>query len=319
MTKVEIDSARITELARKISDIKDFPAYQFDLFPGVLFPAFDGEYVIDYFFASVLHQFGFWFGDEYGYVEPFYDYVNGKRYKGSDFIWSIFVKRIKDHTRFLDLDYRANYDYKTFNRDMAGDDKICRLPMPEEHLNLARSYAADMLCFKETPRSLIKKANNTAAPELFLLNFLKNLSGYKEDYLAKKAMLLILTLANRPEHFIKISDNANIKPIVDYHIQRTSLRTGIVKIIDRNLLIKIKERLYVPAAEEKEIRETIYSAINLLSERSGKSIAAIDFFFYNARKNCPEMTKPDCSHCKIQDICGKYIEMFQPVIRTTYY
>lgn len=319
MSGVIIDETQLKRIAREIRQLKDFPVYSFDIKPGTLFPDVGAPGVVDYFFASVLHQFGFWYNDEFGYVEPFYDYIDGVRYKGSDYVWRIFTKRVTEKPDFLSLEYRAEYSVKLFEEDMSGDSDECKIPMKDEHYKLAVGYAKDMLSMKETPETVVEKANKTRFPELYILDFLKEITGYKEDPLQKKAMLLVLSLANRPEHFINISDEKNIKPIVDYHIQRSALRTGIVKVIDSELYKRLKERLFVSEKVEQDIRKAIYKAIMLLSEHSGKSIAAIDYFFYNARVRCPEMTEPECEMCLINDICAKNKELFQPVVRTTYY
>jgi hypothetical protein len=45
----------------------------------------------------------------------------------------------------------------------------------------------------------------------------------------------------------------------------------------------------------------------------------VDWFFFNSRRRCPEMTEPICEHCQVDPICAHRKELFQPVIRTTFY
>jgi hypothetical protein len=52
---------------------------------------------------------------------------------------------------------------------------------------------------------------------------------------------------------------------------------------------------------------------------SGRSMGAVDWFFFNARRRCPEMTEPDCANCAIDSVCAHRKELFQPVRRTTFY
>ena len=62
-----------------------------------------------------------------------------------------------------------------------------------------------------------------------------------------------------------------------------------------------------------------YEAIQQLVELSGKSMGAVDWFFFNARRRCPEMTEPECARCPVDPVCAHRKELFQPVLRTTFY
>jgi hypothetical protein len=52
---------------------------------------------------------------------------------------------------------------------------------------------------------------------------------------------------------------------------------------------------------------------------SGKSIQAVDWFFFNFRRRCPEMTEPECALCPVDPVCAHRKELFQPVFRTAFY
>jgi hypothetical protein len=71
--------------------------------------------------------------------------------------------------------------------------------------------------------------------------------------------------------------------------------------------------------EEWAVRYAAYIAIEQVADISGKSAGAVDWFFFNSRKRCPEMTKPICEECQIDPICAHQKELFQPVMRTTFY
>jgi hypothetical protein len=45
----------------------------------------------------------------------------------------------------------------------------------------------------------------------------------------------------------------------------------------------------------------------------------VDWFFFNARRRCPEMTEPECAHCAVDPACAHRKALFQPVLRTTFY
>ena len=60
-------------------------------------------------------------------------------------------------------------------------------------------------------------------------------------------------------------------------------------------------------------------AIDEIVRLSGKSMGAVDFYFFGARLRCPEMSEPQCELCSLDPICAKRKELFQPVVRTTFY
>ena len=204
------------------------------------------------------------------------------------------------------------------------DDGLCPLPMFDTHCVLWRKFAEDLLKMKSNPALITQYCRSQPNPVSAMLNMLTSVGGYKEDPLAKKAVLLAVILANRPERFLFPADRyplpiTTFPPIVDYHIQRSALRVGLVNINDADLLDKIRSRSLLAEADESQIRRAVYEAMERLVEVSGKGIAALDWFFFQNRRRCPEMTEPDCPHCEIQSVCSRRKDLFQPVRRTTFY
>ncbi|MCK5275097.1 MAG: hypothetical protein KAR37_10655, partial [Alphaproteobacteria bacterium] len=70
---------------------------------------------------------------------------------------------------------------------------------------------------------------------------------------------------------------------------------------------------------EWAVRATAHAAVEEVVAASGKSMGAVDWFFFQARKRCPEMSKPHCEMCAVDSACAHRKELFQPVRRTTYY
>lgn len=143
-------------------------------------------------------------------------------------------------------------------------------------------------------------------------------SGYKEDPLRKKSSLLAILLQQRPEKFLA-DDEVDAPPIVDYHIMRSCLRTGLIDVKDEQLANKLVGRELLSEAEESAVRMAAHSTIEQLVERSGKSMGAVDWFFFQARKRCPEMTEPLCSQCVVDPVCAHRKSLFQPVRRSSFY
>jgi hypothetical protein len=130
---------------------------------------------------------------------------------------------------------------------------------------------------------------------------------------------LAITLNQRPEQFLRFGPDEAAPPIIDYHLMRSCLRTGIIDIVDEALYADVAARRVIPFSDEEPIRQAAYDAINEIVRLSGKSMGAVDFYFFGARRRCPEMSEPQCELCSLDPICAKHKELFQPVVRTTFY
>ena len=203
---------------------------------------------------------------------------------------------------------------------LADDEGKCPMPALELHLSEARAYGQDMLALDMTPIKIIQKTKVSNTPMADLLRILWNIGGYKNDPLQKKSALLAYILLHRPENFLQLGDSEEEIPCIDYHLMRTALRTGMVRIADTDLQQKIASRELVSNEEEYSIRQNVYNAINMLVDSSPNlNMVSVDQFLFRMRKGCPEMSEPDCKSCALDPVCAKQTQLFQPVIRTTYY
>ena len=132
--------------------------------------------------------------------------------------------------------------------------------------------------------------------------------------------MLIYILLNRPENFLQLGNSEEELPCIDYHLMRTALRTGMVSVSDTYLQQKITRRELVSEEQEYDVRQNVYKAINMLVGTSPNlNMVSVDQFLFRMRKGCPEMREPDCKSCALDPVCAKQTQLFQPVIRTTYY
>jgi hypothetical protein len=148
---------------------------------------------------------------------------------------------------------------------------------------------------------------------------LDQIGGYKEDPLRKKSSLLALALTQRPERFLLLGEDEQVAPVIDYHALRSCLRIGLIEVMDEKFRNKLVNRQIVSSAEEWAVRYAAYCAIEQVIALSGKSTGAVDQFFFGARKRCPEMSEPECQFCQVDLMCAHRKELFQPVLRTTFY
>jgi endonuclease III len=151
-----------------------------------------------------------------------------------------------------------------------------------------------------------------------LLQILDQVGGYREDPLRKKSGLLAIILRQRPEAFLCQADE-EVPPVVDYHVMRTCLRTGLIDVNDKELAGKLIRRVLLAEDDEWPIRYATYQAMERLVAESGKSMGAVDWFFFKSRERCPEMTEPLCDQCPMDPVCAHRKDLFQPVRRTTFY
>jgi endonuclease III len=107
---------------------------------------------------------------------------------------------------------------------------------------------------------------------------------------------------------------------VDYHIMRTTLRTGCVTIVDADVRRRIVARTWVDSGVEAGIRLAVRDAIRSLCDLSGLDVASVDGFLFNlGRTVCLETEPPRCRECPLSPVCSRQTDLFQPIFRTTAY
>ena len=313
--RVVLNFNQIDKVAGLIAASDEATAYDFT---GPDLPESGHPAAVDYFFATSLQQFGFWTHADGHYQRPLVATVDGEQRKGAFYLFRAYLRWLHHSPEMLTPAAQATLgtaDLLAVLRDDGGND-----PMPaiEMHAAAARSYGNDMLALELTPSSLLETANRSATPIATLLQQLDNVSGYKEDPLRKKSALLAIMLRQRPEAFL-LDRGDDAPPIVDYHVMRSCLRIGLLDVRDDDLRRQLEDRALLSTDDEWAVRSAAYRAVEQLLEKSGKSMGAVDWFLFQARQRCPEMTEPDCSACAVDPICLHRKALFQPVIRTSFY
>ncbi len=312
---ISIRPDRIRQIVKFFSDHPDFFPFSFSD-PQGLYPPPNHPLALEFFFTMSKHQFGFWFDDGRQYLHPLWADVDGVPLKGSDFIWRM-GKRMMDETpEFFSPSFQKNLTADRLNDLWKSDCGICPLPNALLHLALLNGYGEDMERLGPTPAAMVERARRTNSACTFLSDTLSRVRGYAEDPLRKKINMLLMILQNRPEKFLPKED---IPPIVDYHVMRLSLRTGIVSVDSPDLAARLLRREFVTAAEETAIRRNVFDAIERIKKEAGVGTAEIDWLFFSGRKWCPEMETPNCPACQLSPYCEKRTDLFQPVFRTTAY
>ncbi len=314
-SRVRLDGARIREVARVVGALPETESFPFT---GEPFPAPGHPGVLDYFFAATLQQFCFWTATGGRYGEPYLAPIDGRRLKGSDYLWAAYRRWLDDDAQGLTPRGQSGLDAASFEGRLRSDDGT-DLPALHLHFDQARSYGHDLESLGWTPASIIDRANAGRRPLADFLAQLDQVGGYKQDPLRKKSVLLALILRQRPEGFLRASEGEEVPPVVDYHVQRGCLRMGLVRVLDPELRRRLIDRELLAAGEEWAVRQACYSAMAAVQQASGRSMGAVDWFFFQNRRRCPEMREPECRHCPVDRVCAHHTTLFQPVRRTTFY
>ncbi len=316
-TRVQVNQEQLHRVAEIVSALSEASPFQF-VSPEV--PPVGHPRVLDYFFAVTLHQFSFWYLRNDRYYQPLIARIGGAKLKGSDYLWSAFTRRLEADNDFCSPERQADLSREELLGVFRADNGDDPMPALDLHLGQAHSYGRDMLALQLTPQIVLDKALASSQPLQTFLDTLDRIGGYKEDPLRKKSALLALILNQRPENFLPLRADEQITPVIDYHAQRSCLRFGLVDVIDEPLLDKLGYRQVVSPDEEWAVRYAAYCASGEIAGLSGKSIGAVDWFFFsNARKRCLEMSEPECSSCPVDPVCAHRVDLFQPVIRTSFY
>lgn len=314
--KVKLSSAQIERVAGLIATLPEVVDSDFATpdHPPVGDPS-----TLDFFFASTLQQFGFWTVEDNHYKAPMIAPLQGRMLKGSSYLSQLYRRAMDKNPAFLTVAGQAAVTADQFAqiyRDDGGRDVMPALGL---HHQLANRYGHDMQALGYTPHRLVKEARGSKRPLQTFLMLLDKIGGYKEDPLRKKSMLLALILNQRPEKFLDFGPDETPAPVIDYHLMRSCLRVGLIEVQDESLAADIAARKVISASDEHVVRQASFEAIEQIVALSGKSMGAVDLFFFGARRRCPEMSEPLCDLCALDSVCAKQKQLFQPVIRTTFY
>lgn len=315
--RVSIDDNQIEQISIVIKNIPEARPFNFIC---NYHPPMNHNTTLDYFFVQTLQQFSFWEANHGRYDYPLIATIDGHRCKGSTYLSYAYMRPLDNDPEFYSPKRQASTTREETLSLFRADDGTDPMPALDLHLSKAQDYGNDMLFMGLTPQAIIEQSNKSAKPLKTFLSIMDHMGGYKEDPFRKKTNLLALILVERPEHFLRILKNEEIQPVIDYHAMRFCLRTGLVDIKDLQLRSKVANRELLTIGEEWVIRYACYVAVQRLIEISGLSNGAVDniTFSYN-RTHCPEMTEPVCKDCAIDPACAHRKELFQPVIRTTFY
>lgn len=314
--RVVVNPSKVSSISDLIAALPEVTPFDFT---GPDLPAIGHPAALDTFFAATLQQFGFWTEVAGKYSHPLIATIDGEQRKGAFYLFRAYLRCLEDAPELLTPARQADLTKADMLALLRADDGSDPVPVLELHLAQAQQYGRDMLALGLTPQTLLDQVNASSAPLQVFFQMLDHIGGYKEDPLRKKAGLLAIILQQRPEGFLSFSADEEVTPVIDYHLMRSCLRTGLIDVMDETLSGNLVSRKLLPPEDEWAVRYAAYTAVEQVVAKSGKSTGAVDWFFFNARTRCPEMTEPLCDLCEIDPVCAHRKELFQPVLRTTFY
>lgn len=333
---IEINERQIKKVAKILKEMpeggKGLNFYNFtkdgkEIVASDMYPALNHPQALNFFFFVVMHDYGFWYGDDKGYHKPLYGNIGGRKVKGSDLLWMASRRALDNKAKsFFTPERLADISPEMLTAPIffgdkavfSDDDGPIVWPDFGTRFAMTRAYGCWFIDNKTSPNEIVILANQAEEPLKEFLWQTRQIPGYNRDYIEKKNLLLAMALANRPEKFLNVKDPENWKPLVDYHVMRLFLRLGMIDL-GREEKEKNKKREWVSYETHQKIRYAAFKATCELIKESGRTMSFIDEKLWTARKYCPEMEKPDCPKCDFVSACKKRVELFQPVFRTTAY
>jgi len=337
----QVNASRVKQFAKLITQLKPpTPLNFYSYFAGPegvevvqkdAYPPLHAQGVVDFFFFSALHNFGFWTDKDGKYEAPVYGTWMGKSMKGSDLLHTTLLRAWKKDQRTFHPVRLATISDGDFQQLFCDDAQLSgshQFFATRERLELTRMYGRYFWrrnakhSSYDSPEELVEYANQFGDPIGMCRDILTHpengIPGFREDPLGKKAELLLMSLCNRPERFLHqgvrtVSD----KPIVDYHDMRLTLRMGHITLPE-SWVEENEARRLTSYEREAAIRLATYRADELAIRESGLTRDQVDVLKWSARKFCPEMETPTCGACPLETVCVKRIQRLQPVLRTTF-
>jgi len=231
-TRVTINTSRMREISALIKNLSEVVPFNFigDDYPTVGHPA-----ALDFFFASIAQQFSFWETDKGKYDRPMIASIDGEQLKGSSYTFRCLLRQFEKDPSFFTPNKQAKLSREEFLKVFRSDDGKDPMPAFDLHLEFARCFGQDMMALDLDAQKVVARAKNSSTPLKTLYSIMDHVSGFKEDPLRKKMSLLALALSQRPEIFLTLGKEEQIPPVIDYHLMRSCLRTGIIEIKDKDL------------------------------------------------------------------------------------
>lgn len=223
--------------------------------------------------------------------------INGSYIKGWDYLSTKFHTAVKNDNSLVypkKLSEIKSTDIIYILKDDNGNSKITN---PEGRAKLLRDIGEKMLKFNYSSVEDIYKESKGYLIGINESGLLKKLSYFDaySDPVMKKSLYFLSLMKNHL--YWRYKDDSNLGPPVDYHEIRGHLRFGTIKINDKNLYNKILKNKLISEKEDIQIRQAVFNAIILISNKTNNSPSVLHYFFWNLFRNCCRRFETHCNKC----------------------
>jgi len=274
---IKINSSKVNELGRFLKDRR----IRFKVLPGIDRAKTKEEarerLTLLFYVDAICHQ-----------TQNFSGIVDGVFKRGWDFLLSSFLKELKKDPEFLSLKRMLKITGGDLKRIFkgSGDRYYERAYLLRNAARiLKRDFSSDVMKINEISEGFIKREDGLGMIDLF-----RRFKAYS-DPLSKKTFLF-LNIAKKVG-FWEIKDEENLWTPVDYHLERVSLRIGIVDVEDP-LRRKLLDGRRVFLTEDLRLREMVGDAVKRVSEISGIPIEKLDQLFWSLGRSLCLKSEAKC-------------------------
>ncbi|MGB9749251.1 MAG: hypothetical protein ACPLWB_00175 [Caldisericia bacterium] len=277
----EIVYEKINELSELLKDIK----LNLNLLPGIE----KAKNLIDarkkltlYFYVdAICHQ-----------TQNFSGEINGVFLKGWDYLLNSFKNEFEKDSDFIDVDKMKKINGGDLKRILgnSGDRYYERAKLLRNcAFILKRDFKGDIFEINRLSDGYIKRENKIDMIKLF-----HKFKAYI-DPLNKKTYLF-LNIAKKVG-FWEVNDPENLWIPVDYHLERVTLRMGIINLSEE-IIKKFIENKRIPQTIDLKLREVIGEGVKKLSLKTKVDIDKIDQIFWSLGRSICLKDEPLCDGVK---------------------
>jgi len=215
-------------------------------------------------------------------------FVNGEWLRGNDYLLLAARRRLDADPSYFDAERMARISGRDLRAVISDDgdpfhSKLDRIQERVELLHgcaevLLRDFEGDVMKIYARSGGYVKPVEGQG-----LLDLLARFKAYS-DPVRKKSFLLVAFL--NEAGVWRVRDPENLSLAIDYHLMRIALRSGAIRILDRSLAAKLKERKPVTESEDEAVREAARAAYQFTARQPGLNVFSLDSLLWNIGRTC---------------------------------
>lgn len=145
---------------------------------------------------------------------------------------------------------------------------------------------------------------------------------FEEDPLHKKTNLLAQLLIE--EQILKVEDIYHMIPLVDYHIIRLYLRTGRIKIVNKEIEDNIRKEQPLTLSQITQLRRMIAEQIQRFCEKHQKTTDELNQYEWGIARDICKKEEAKCKKCVLKEHCDSSMKktkemLIEPVDKSGFY